>query len=309
MKTKEPFKLRRVKRRVMHPVELAMTRFLCFMVNTLSPGLSVRLGGAVGGLMFSPFRVRRSVCMKNLEIAFPDMPMEERLAVGRRSYANIGRTMTEILMMERIDGPYIDAHVELHGREHVDAVVAAGKGGLAVTGHYGSWELLAAAYSSKGYPLDLLIGHQKNKKVDELFNDLRKRQGLGLIPLNRALKGVLRAVKKNRLVALLGDQDARRGAGIDVEFFGRPTSTYPGIALFSVKSGAPILCPFIVRRGTGLDHDIFLEPPLAFTPQGDRNEDVKNLTQLHVLKLEEWIRKHPDHWFWGHKRWKSKGLY
>jgi KDO2-lipid IV(A) lauroyltransferase len=212
-------------------------------------------------------------------------------------------------MMDRIDKAYIDAHVTLHGNEHADAAVEAGKGGLAVTGHFGSWELMAAAYRHQGYPLDLLIGHQKNKKVDDLFNDLRKRQGLGLIPLNMALKGVLRAVKKNRLVALLGDQDARRGAGIDVEFFGRPTSTYPGIALFSVKSGAPILCPFIVRRDAGLDHDVYLEPPLAFTPTGDRDEDVKNLTQLHAAMLEAWIRKHPDHWFWGHKRWKSKGLY
>jgi len=99
----KPFKLRRVKRRVMQPVEYAFTRLLCFMVNRLPPGAAVRLGGAVGRWMFSPFGVRRKVCMKNLEVAFPDMPLEERRDVAKRSYANLGRTMAEILMMERID--------------------------------------------------------------------------------------------------------------------------------------------------------------------------------------------------------------
>jgi len=157
--------------------------------------------------------------------------------------------------------------------------------------------------------VDLIVGEQKNKMVDRIFNEHRAHHGLGLIPLDGALRGVFRSFKKNRIVALLGDQDARRGGGVLLDFFGHPASVHKGAAAFSLKSGAKIVCCFIIRQGTGPDHRIYFEPALEYEPTGDREKDIKQLSILHTAMLEGWIRKHPDHWFWGHRRWKSTGLY
>ncbi|MBU0755176.1 MAG: lysophospholipid acyltransferase family protein, partial [Planctomycetes bacterium] len=192
---------------------------------------------------------------------------------------------------------------------HLDKVMDKKKGCLAITGHFGSWELMAAAVCDLGYPVDLLVGRQKNRMVDDLFNRLRSCHGLGLIPLDKALRGVFRSLRDGRMVALLGDQDARRGAGVEVDFFGRPTSTYPGAALFAIKGKSGLICPFIVRKGKSLDHTVFIEPALEFDAGEDREKAIVELTQRHTACLEAWIKKHPDHWFWGHRRWKSQGLY
>ncbi|MFH2002329.1 MAG: lysophospholipid acyltransferase family protein [Planctomycetota bacterium] len=306
---RKPLTFKRFKRILLQPVEYLFVRCLFFGVRMLPAGVVVWIGGVFGAAAFSWLRIRRRVAMKNLGLAFPDLSTGERVKIGCKAYANLGRSMMEILLLQKIDAQYISTHLRVEGDENLRRCLENGKGALAVTGHFGSWELMAAAFPKRGFPVSLLVGEQKNKQVDTLFNSLRTRHELELIPLDMALRGILRALKRNRLIALLGDQEARHGAGIEITFFGRPTLTYPGVALFAIKAGAPVLCPFIVRQGTGLDHLITMEPHLEFTPSGDREEDIRILTQLHSDRLEAWIRKYPDHWFWGHKRWKSQGIY
>jgi KDO2-lipid IV(A) lauroyltransferase len=290
-------------------VESALLYTVIFLIRFLPGSWAVRFGGIAGRFAFSVLRVRRKVTLANLAHVFPDMPPAERVAIGRRSYAHLGRSFMELLLMKRIDAAYIDRHVEIRGLEHAVAALEKGLGFIAVTGHFGSWELMAAAFCIKGYPLDVIAAKQKNEGVLKIVNDLRAYHGMRVIPRRSAVKGVARALREKRAVAMLSDQDARGGAGVVVDFFGRPTSVPEGAALFSLKTGAGILCPFIVRQGTGQDHVLFVDPPLEHELTGDRREDVRRIIQHHVHVLEGWIRKHPDHWFWGHMRWKSMGLY
>ena len=56
------------------------------------------------------------------------------------------------------------------------------------------------------------------------------RLGVGQIELGAGMRGVFAALRANRCVALLADQDARRH-GVFVPFFGRLASTPIGPAL------------------------------------------------------------------------------
>jgi len=305
----KPMTSRRLRRILFQPVEYAAVRLVIFALGFLTVAFALRIGAAIGVAAFSVFRVRRKVAMKNLEVAFPDMDARERIAVARRSYANLGRTFMEFLMLKKIDEAYIEKHVTIREIEHILRALDKGKGLIAMTAHYGNWEIMGAAFGLKGYILDVIATRQKNRSVDRLFNGLRYSRNIGLIFVDEAPKGVLRSLKKGRTVAILGDQEARRGAGVIVDFFNRATSVHQGAALFSLKTGAPIVCVFITRKATGRDHEIVIEAPLEFEPTDDRAEDIRRLTAMYVARLEAWIRKHPDHWFWAHKRWKSSGLY
>jgi KDO2-lipid IV(A) lauroyltransferase len=127
---------------------------------------------------------------------------------------------------------------------------------------------------------------------------------VGIIPRGAGVRGVLAALRANRCVALLADQDAR-GRGIFVPFFGRLASTPPGPAQLAARTGTPIVMGFAVR-GPDLRHELTVLPPLE-ARAGEREErEVERLTALHAAALEDWVRRYPDHWFWAHRRWKTR---
>ena len=43
--------------------------------------------------------------------------------------------------------------------------------------------------------------------------------------------------------------------------------------------------------------------PIRYTPTGDKEHDIREITQLYSNAFEELIRKYPDQWLWAHRRW------
>lgn len=228
---------------------------------------------------------------------------KELVKIGRQSYRNFGKSMVEYSLFPSLDKEKILRMAEFEGTENFDDALKRGKGAVVVAGHFGSWELMGAATSQKGYPVDFLVGEQHNLLVDGLMNDYRRSVGIGIIKMGTAAKGVIRALKDNRFVAMLSDQDAGND-GTVVEFFNRPASTPKGPAAFALKMDAPIIMAFIIRENDK-KQKIVIEKPIFGETTSNKEDDIRRLTQAYTRMLEEYIRKYPDHWFWPHRRWKS----
>jgi KDO2-lipid IV(A) lauroyltransferase len=206
--------------------------------------------------------------------------------------------MFPVLKNDKLDGL-----VEFEGLENIDRALSEKKGAVMIAGHFGSWELMGAATRQKGYPIDFLVGEQHNLLVDDMMNEYRQLMGIGIIKMGVATRGVIKALRNNRFVAMLSDQDAGRD-GTMVSFFGYPASTPKGPAAFALKTDAQIIMGFIIRQDNKKQRIIF-EKPIHIQKSEDKEEDIKNLTQAYTSLLEDYIRKYPDHWFWPHRRWKS----
>jgi KDO2-lipid IV(A) lauroyltransferase len=128
------------------------------------------------------------------------------------------------------------------------------------------------------------------------------------IPRGAALRGILKALREKKFVAILADQDAGSN-GIFVDFLGRPASTGRGPAAFVLKTQAPIVFCVAIREPNGR-HRVEAES-LTFDlsqngPALSEEEKLKFVTQAWTRVLEKYIRQYPDHWFWMHRRWKTK---
>lgn len=291
--------------RIRHRLELAGVRLLAALPRILPFKASVKLGGTLGVFFFDCVRLRRRVTIENLERAFGDtLSGAEKVRIARRSYVNFAKSIVEFASLGRLKRRDYLRLVRFEGLENVRDELAAGRGVVIVTGHFGSWELLGAGAVAQGLPVDFLVGEQTNKLVNHLMNDLRRAAGIGIIERGVAARGVFEALKKRRVVALLADQDARR-AGIFVDFFGTPASTFQGPAQFAYRTGSPIVCCYIVRRGDET-HDAVLLPPLRPREGADRDAEIVRLTQEHARILEDCVRRHPEEYFWAHRRWKTK---
>ncbi|MCX5754129.1 MAG: lysophospholipid acyltransferase family protein [Candidatus Krumholzibacteria bacterium] len=295
----------RIARRIRHRIELAGVRLLVALPRVLPLKISIKLGGALGILAFDVFRIRRRVVLENLDRAFGDtLAAGEKARIGRSSYVNFAKSIIEFASLGRLRKEDYPRIVRFEGLEHLKDPIARGHGVIAVTGHFGSWELLGAGVASRGLPVDFLVGEQANSLVNDLMNDLRRSAGIGIIERGVAARGVFEALKKGRIVALLADQDARK-AGVFVDFFGTPASTFQGPAQFACRTGSPLVGCAIVRRQDET-HDAILFPPIYPNAGADREAEVIRLTREHTKILEDCVRRYPEQYFWAHRRWKTK---
>jgi KDO2-lipid IV(A) lauroyltransferase len=135
------------------------------------------------------------------------------------------------------------------------------------------------------------------------MNKYRKMMGVGIIKAGTSAKGVIKALRQNRFVALLSDQDAGKD-GVLVNFFNHPSSTPKGPAAFCLKTQAPIIMGFIIRDNRKRQK-IYLTKLDPVQNAGDKEEGIRKITQSYTSVLESYVRRYPDHWYWIHRRWKS----
>jgi KDO2-lipid IV(A) lauroyltransferase len=248
--------------------------------------------------------IRRRVVEENLRLAFPDKDEAWLRATALAAYEHLGREAAAILRLSRLDREAIVKRTVPIGWDELDEALGEGQGVMLVTGHYGNWEIAAATVASRGVPIAAIIRRQGNLLVDARLDQLRNRLGVETITQREAPSRVPRLLRRNGVIGIVGDQDARR-AGVFVPFFGRPASTHRGPALFALKLGAPVFA-CVARRLPGPQVRYEVEGHrVPVTPTGDLEADVQALTAELARRLEAEIRRAPEQYFWFHRRWKS----
>ena len=120
-----------------------------------------------------------------------------------------------------------------------------------------------------------------------------------------AAKGVLRALRRGRVVAMLGDQNAPRSE-VFVPFFGKQAATARGPAVFAIRTGAPVFFGVVLRDPGWAQRYTTTIRPMRFRPTGDVEADTRSLLTEYMQALEEAVRRAPEQYFWQHKRWKAR---
>lgn len=283
-----------------HGAQHALVRAAAGALAALPPPAALGAGAALGALA-GALGLRRGVARANLAIAFPELGREARDAILAAHYRELGRVLAEYPRLGARARPGAGAVAAVHGEEHLEAAAAAGRGAILMSGHYGNFELMAAHLGHR-HPMAVVTRRLRNPAVDRWLTARRREAGLGTIPSETGVRDIYAALGAGRFVAMLADQDARRH-GVFVPFFGRPASTAIGPARIALATGAPIIMGFNVRGPDGR-HTIHVEPPL--TAEEPRSPDAAwRLTARHAAHLEAWVRRHPEQWFWLHRRWKT----
>jgi KDO2-lipid IV(A) lauroyltransferase len=188
------------------------------------------------------------------------------------------------------------------GRHYLDEALEEGRGLVVVTFHLGNWELMGTYMAGLDYPLSVVGQRIHNPYIDQMVEDFRSKAGMEVIYRSRAVKDSIRALRANRIVVFLSDQDAHEN-GVFVPFFGRSASTPRGPAVIAMHCDAPAVMAFSTRQGNG-NYDITIEP-IPFERDGDLETEIVRFTRIYTARLEEYIRMYPEQWLWQHRRWKT----
>ncbi|HEX2189036.1 MAG TPA: lysophospholipid acyltransferase family protein [Longimicrobiaceae bacterium] len=288
-----------------HRAEYLLARGLEGAVSALPERLAEGLGARAGGVAGGPLGIRRSVVEENLRIAYPDAPEEWIRETARAAYRHLGREAAAILRLSRLDREEVVRRTETRGWDELQAALGEGKGVILATGHYGNWEIAAAAVAARGVPISAIVKRMGNRLVDARLEALRRRLGVETIEMHQAQRQVPRVLRQGGVVGIVADQDARR-SGVFVPFFGRPASTHRGTALFALRLGTPVFaCTARRLPGREVRYEVSgYRVPVRST--GDLEADVARLTGHLAAALETDVRAAPEQYFWFHRRWKTR---
>jgi KDO2-lipid IV(A) lauroyltransferase len=262
-----------------------------------------------GRALFHLLPIRRGVIVENLRRVFGRAVPESGIArLAQAHYAHLWRLGGEFLRFRFLSPAKKRALVRV---ENVDTFVDAfhrGNGVLILTGHFGNWEVATVA-GIQNYPevrgrFHFVRRPIKPRWLDALVTRRFNASGFGVVAKRGSLDTIVSLLERGDIVVFPFDQYAAGADGIDVEFFGEAAGTFKSLAVIALATGAPVL-PAACWREPGGRHVLKFEPPVEAVDVANVNESIVRTTRAYNAALERLIVRHPEQWWWVHRRWRK----
>jgi len=286
--------LRRFRHRRLEP---ALTRCL----TRVGAVLPRRLGWFSAGVLAAvaaalPGRSRRFMEQNTERIAIP-----LGLSVSPREvYRHMAAGMIDFIRLSAMDDEGFQRVVRVEGAQHLEAVMARGKGAVVVTAHYSAWELIPRAITLLGHRVGIVGRKLWNPRVSSELDALRRKFGVETIDRGEGAMRLLRTLRGNTAVGILIDQETKAVEGRFIPFLGVPALTPTGPAAICLRFGIPAITLHI--RRVGMNYLLVIDPPVD-TRGMEGEEGVTALTGVFNSRIGEWIVEEPGQWIWFHDRW------
>jgi lauroyl/myristoyl acyltransferase len=220
-------------------------------------------------------------------------------ALAREIFLNFAKYLVDFFHFLHVHDEKIRRLIHFNNcRETLDQLLAQGKGVIIISAHMGNWELGAAALTALDYKIHGIALWHPDARLNALYQRQRIARRIQVIPMGRAGRECIRILRRNEIVALVGDRDYT-GSRQTVTFFGKPARLPSGPAKLALATGAPILPVFLVR--TPDDHYSYIvDKPIWADKSTDTVETV--MAQI-AAALERVIRAHSEQWYLFHDLW------
>ncbi len=286
-----------------------VVRTVVCLIQILPWSFGLTLARMLAWLIYRVDRRHRLVAADNIRRAFADLdePAVDRLV--RASYLYLTTMLVEMIRLPRVlrrDNVYdLIQHGQPGDLPLIRDWVATGRPRLVLTGHFGNWEVLAYVTGLVGFRGAIIARRLDNPFLDRFLAQFRRTTGLQLLDKNRDYPRILETLAEGQGIGILGDQDAGP-RGLFVDFFGRPASTFKSIALLSLEYEAPIFVFGAARVGWPMRYKIYLEDLILPEDYANQADAPRAMTERYTRALERLVRRHPEQYFWLHRRWKHQ---
>jgi lauroyl/myristoyl acyltransferase len=162
----------------------------------------------------------------------------------RASLASYARYWREAFRLPTMDHDALGRELYVHGHEHLDAALAAGRGAVVALPHSGNWDM-AGVWLAQNYGTFTTVNERlKPESLYNRFIAYRESLGFEMLPLTGGdlppFTVLAERLRDNRVVCLMAERDLTR-AGVEVDFFGEPTRMPAGPAKLAIETGAALL--------------------------------------------------------------------
>ncbi len=278
-------------------------RLLGAVMPLVPPRLGYALFSRLGELSHDKATTSRQNVHDNLRhVLGPQADDSHIEQVAREIFRNQARNYYDLFRVASLSDRQIERLVTVHGLEHLDRALAAGKGLIAVTAHFGNLDVVAQAFALHKYPITVVAEHLKPERLYQYVVSLRASKGIKIIPIDSFLRPIFRALRNNELVGLAADRNLTE-TGALIDFFGAPALLPDGHVQLALRTGAKVGLFFSMRKPDNT-FEAFVEPPLELENTGDLQRDTRAGMAKLVAVLEKYIGQHPEQWVMFQPVWR-----
>jgi len=250
----------------------------------------------------------RERIMHNLQEVLGDQLSPEECARVTRDFFR--RRSCEAMDVLRLTGKgrALARLVEIRGLEHIEAALAAGKGAIICSAHFGLYNGGFSLIGARGFPVTTVGDWRSNwvnmTRVQRILWRLVHEKRLehhrrpNIEPERERFSTAMlmaETLRSNELITMAIEaplSPEERARAVPVDFLGRQVLLLPGSTDIAQFTGSPVLV-MVVRRLADWRHQVLeISPPVPL--EGDPIKAFKHCVKM----LEAPIRQNPAYWDW-----------
>ena len=248
---------------------------------------------------------RKKVVRTNLQLSFPKKTPQERLEIEKKAFHHFIDIFMEIIKSFTVSKKEISKRFVFKNTEVINDLYKKNKSAILMAGHYANWEW-AALYIPNVINHDTYAAFKviKNKYFDKKVKQSRNKFG-AIFVATKQFSSLMEQHSKSNQVAiygLLSDQSPKLSkTHYWGTFMGVKVPMQTGPEMLAKKFDLPIIYLETKRVKRG-----YYESKISLLVEKPREYSDYQITDLFTKKLETQINKHPEFYFWTHKRFKHK---
>lgn len=263
--------------------------------------VQIRLGRALGRLLYWALPERRMIALRNIETCFPEFDGDRQQEIVKEHFESLGASSVEMALGWWASDQKLERLMILEGAEHVTKALAGGRGAILLSAHFTTMECSGRILAKRIGPFRAMYRPGKNALVNEMLKRGRERSAAAVIAKDD-VRTMLKTLKQNTPVWYAPDQAYQRKQSALVPFFNVPAMTNVATSRIAKMSGAPVL-PYLPLRLPGdSGYLLTILPPLEDVAGEDPVADAAAFNRI----LENHIRKDPSQYFWVHRKFKGR---
>lgn len=281
----------------------ALMRFGIMVLRGLARlpyGWLVRLGNALGMLLYGLAWPRRRIAQVNLALCFPHWSEAERRRVARAHFKAFTRSFLDRFILWYAPRERIVELCRIEGMQHFLEPVRAGRPVIVLAPHFVGIDAGGIRLLLDHPRLASMYARQKSDVLNEAMTRGRSRFQGTMLLRNEGLRPAVRWLRDGGAFYFLPDMDLGARDALFVPFFGVSTATVTSVARLARLTGA-VVVPLVTRmtdRGyVGVFHPGWTDYPV---------DDLEAATRQMNAFIEARVLDMPEQYLWTHRRFKTR---
>ena len=271
---------------------VGISRIFFNLINTLPLGIQMIIGHFIGLLCYLFIPKRRKIAFSNINQCLNEKTISEKKQITKNHFISLGKSLIEMHLVWFGDQKKIYDKQKIIGLEYLTNSVAEGRGVILLSAHFATLEGIFCSLKEHCPKLAAMYRVQKNMAWNKIMTKGRSRN-IDFLFAHTDIKSMIKSLNDNYVVWYAPDQHYAKKRSREVNFFGQKVSFNSATEDLVKITDCVVLTQFSRRLKDG-SYEIEIGCPLS----------RENLTQEYVSRLEEYILRAKEQYYWVHKRFK-----